>query len=199
MKNEKLSEILSYYENEKLYNFIDIVNNFKFYYGYSIEELEKLFYEYTVMEWHFIFRKLSNLNLINFNIIESEKLYYVYLKSLTNLSVKGNEIVTLINNLCVCGNVDLEDVGIYHYATILKGSDVKKILIVLFHIIKEFKEYLAKINLISTYCNSGYSEFSLNYGGDRIYPNSELFIFEDEYNKNLLDKTSLIVKRKKKI
>lgn len=191
------------FEDLKLYNFFDVVNNFSLYYDLNLGEIENYLVNVEILNWEVICESLRKRGINN---IESKVMTYeVYKKSLDNLMKKGLELVEIIRYLCDVNNIvnrndiyenKLEDANIYHYGCILTGNGINKILIVLYHLINEVNNFKNKINLIDTYVGYGSDSFMISYDEEQIYPNRSLVVYDDEWSKNLLDKTSFIVKRK---
>ena len=192
--------------NEKLYNLGDIVVKFKKYYGYSIEELKEIFLNYNVCYWEVISDYLDDKNIIGNDKCYRQVDYNYYKKSLSILSKKGLEVIDIIDYLCNIDNVDLvyenslDKLEMYHYASVMKGEDINRLLILLFHLVNKFKSLLDKVNDMDTYLVSHLDKFAINYGGDRIYPNKDLIIClgdVDESGVDLFDKTSFVVRSSK--
>ena len=132
-------------------------------------------------------------------IIENRMLEYDYYdKVLKILSYKGLSYLMLINYLCNCKERNdyqekiLEEVQIYHYSSIVTGSDINRLLIVIFHLLKKFNSTLETANNKQDYLSQRLSSGMLKYEIDELYPSEKLIMKDDYY----LDKTSLKVKMK---
>lgn len=193
------------YDDLKLYDISDFINKFKVFYKLDLDEIEDLFNNYNILSWSEVEKYLMENGFNNREITDKYSSYLFYEKSLDNLKTKGLVLISILRYLvnskknldCNDSYEDLLDsVGIYHYSSILKGVDINKISIVIYHLVNSFNFYLDKINSLDTYLGYGIDKFALIYGGDRIFPNRDLAINVDNYEVNLFDKTSLHVKKK---
>ena len=191
----------------KLYNFLDIINELTNYYNITLEEIEYLLKNYNIKTWDEIKTYLTKEKYTELEIQKRKITYNIYNKKINNLSLKGIELINIIKYLCEIINSNkyneyyenkLQIMDIFHYSCILKGQDINKILDILFNLINQFNNSIEHINNFNTYDEVEYDEFSLIYGGERICPNKNLIVYDDEHDKNLTDKTSFITKRKVK-
>ena len=192
--------------DEKLYNLSDIVIKFKKYFGYSIEELKEKFLNYNVCYWEVISDYLEDKNITGNEKCYRQVDYNYYKKSLSILSDKGLQIIGIIEYLCndnkhnIFLEKNFEDLEMYHYGSVMKGKDINKIIILLFHLLNKFNETLKKVNNLDHYLKTHIDSFAINYGGKRIYPNEELIVFldnENYSNVDLFDKTSFVVNKRR--
>ena len=195
------------YESEKLYNLVDVVDKFSEYYGYSINKIEKLLTNSVIVTWDEIEKKLRDDVIGKKQMLDKKQFYNYYQKNLNILRIKGVELINIINYLCNLSNScefndyyenKLEKMEIYHHSSILKGKDINTILIVIFNLLKEFNNNINIINSSYTYLNTGSSVWVVSPYCKKYLPNKELIVFEDEYDKNRNDKTSFLIKRRKK-
>lgn len=201
---KKICDVVSY-NKCKLYDFSDVINKFEEFFDLNLEEIEELLNNSYIIEWSELYDKLIKNGV---NIERSEQIllnYEFYKKTLFNLRMKGLELVDLIKYLNLLKVVDykenyelkLDAVGIYHFSSILKGKDINRILVIMYHLLNQFNENLKKINSIDSYiCSNNLINTYFNVNDEHIYPNRDLVVYDDE-NKYLLDKTSFIVSNSK--
>ena len=198
---------IEFYDDLKLYDISDFINKFKRFYKLDLEEIENLFNNYNILVWNEIEKYLMENDFNTREIADKYSSYLFYEKSLDNLKTKGLYLISILKYLVdskknLDYNDDYEDllnrVGIYHYSSILKGVDINKLSIVIYHLVNSFNFYLDKVNSFETYLGYGIDKFTLIYGGDRIFPNRELVVDINDYEVNLFDKTSLYTKKRVK-
>ena len=196
----ELCEVISKYSEDKLYNIIEVKEKFKDYFGMSIEEMVAFFSNYNVIQKEEILNYLK-MEYKNYfcleEVVNNRMLEYDYHnKVLKILSFKGISYLMLINYLCDCREKDqskekvLEDVQIYHYSSIVTGSDINRLLVVMFHLLKKFNSTLETVNNKQDYLSQRLSSGMLKYEMDELYPSENLMIVDDYF----LDKTSLKAK-----
>jgi len=191
------------YADRKLYDFDEVIGNFDKYYGLSIEEISNLFSFCSIMEWDEIYDKLEDIGFTNNDIMSRYFTYEFYNKTFLNLKIKGLELVDLVKYLYNLKVVDydvfyenkLHVCDISHFGSLLIGKDINRILIVMYHLLKRFYEVIEKINLIDTYIDNKnlVCKSAIVIDGDNAYPSDSLIVYDDE-DKDLLDKTSFIVR-----
>lgn len=200
-------ENIENYDDLKLYDISDFINKFKVFYKLDLHEIEDLFNNYNILKWDEVEKYLIDNGFNNREIADKYSSYVFYEKSLDNLKIKGLELINIFKYLinskksleCNDKYEDLLDsVGIYHYSSILKGVDINRLSIVIYHLVNSFNFYLEKVNSFNSYLGYGIDKFALIYGGDRIFPNKDLIANIDDYEVNLFDKTSLYTKKKVK-
>lgn len=197
-----ICDVVNKYNEDKLYNIVDVKEKFKDYFGVTLEELEFYFSTYNIVDKNEVinYLKMESKGYLQIEeIIENRMLEYEYYdKVLKILSRKALNYLMIIKYLCNCKERNeyqekiLEEVQIYHYSSIVTGSDINRLLIVLFHLLKKFNSTLETANNKQDYLTQRISSGSLRYEKDELYP-SEKLIMKDEY---YLDKTSLKMKRK---
>lgn len=193
----EICEVVSRYNEDKLYNIVEVKEKFKDYFGVTLEELEVYFGNYNLVDKNEILNYLKrecNGYLQMEEIIENRMLEYDYYdKVLKILSNKGLSYLMLINYLCNCKERNdyqekiLEEVQIYHYSSIVTGSDINRLLIVMFHLLKRFNSTLETANNKQDYLSQRLSSGMLKYEVEELCPSEKLMIIDDYY----LDKTSL--------
>lgn len=198
----ELYDIVGKYNEDKLYNIIDVKEKFKDYFGMTLEELESYFGNYNLINKNEILNYLKKYYNGSFKldkIIDNRMLEYDYYdKVLKILSGKGLNYLMIIKYLCNCKERNayhekmLEDVQIYHYSSIVTGSDINRLLIVIFYLLKKFNSTLETANNKQDYLSQKLSSGMLKYEVDELYPSDKLIMKDDYY----LDKTSLKVKTK---
>ena len=164
--------------------------------------------EGAVVEWETISSTLRDIGINNDDIVTRNFTYEFYYKSLSNLKNKGLELVELIeylNGLKIINyntlyESKLQLIDVSHFGSLLIGGDINRILIVMYHLLKEFNDTLAKINSIDTYVDYSnlINKSVIFVEGDSVYPNDSLIVYDNE-DKNLLDKTSFIVRSNNKV
>ena len=194
-------DIIKRYDEDNLYNIRTVIKEFSTYFELSIEEMLELFQKYVIISSESIYNYLKEINIDNLNIIFTNRVkdYHYYKETLEILSNKALMLLDLINYLAVSnGNTNvneyekrLKELQIYHYSSIVKGKDINRILIVLFHIIKKFNQTLENVNDIYKYSNQRINIYDVST--DVYYPSKTLI---SEPFK--LDKTSFYLKRKVK-
>lgn len=204
---KEINDIVCFFDR-KLYNFNEVINEFNNYYGLSVEEIKTLFNRCFVVEWETISSTLRDIGINNDDIVTRNFTYEFYYKSLSNLKNKGLELVELIeylNGLKIINyntlyESKLQLIDVSHFGSLLIGGDINRILIVMYHLLKEFNDTLAKINSIDTYVDYSnlINKSVIFVEGDSVYPNDSLIVYDNE-DKNLLDKTSFIVRSNNKV
>jgi len=193
------------YEDLKLYDISDFINKFKIFYKLDLDGIENLFSNYNILKWNEVEKYLMDNGFSDREVFDKYNSYLFFEKSLDNLKIKGLELISILRYLVdsktnLESNDSYEDlldsVGIYHFTSILTGVGIKKIYIVIYHLVNSFNFYLEKVNSLDTYLGYGVDKFALIYGGDKIFPNRDLVVDVDDYDVNLFDKTSLHVKKK---
>lgn len=196
------------YEEKKLYNFTDVVDKFKDYYGITIEQMEYLLKSYPIYPWSELINELKkhNHSITEKELNDKEISYNYYQTILFNLSIKGIELINIIKYLKTLSTNHEENIiyekklntfEIYHYSSILKGKDINRILKVVHNLLLQFDNSITNINSINTYLNSNSNIWMLNTHNKKYIPNKKLAVFDDEYDKNLSDKTSFIMRRRR--
>lgn len=193
------------YDDLKLYDISDFINKFKIFYKLDLDGIENLFSNYNILKWNEVEKYLMDNGFSDREVFDKHNSYLFFEKSLDNLKIKGLELISILRYLVdsktnLESNDSYEDlldsVGIYHFTSILTGVGIKKIYIVIYHLVNSFNFYLEKVNSLDTYFGYGVDKFALIYGGDKIFPNRDLVVDVDDYDVNLFDKTSLHVKKK---
>lgn len=193
------------YDDLKLYDISDFINKFKIFYKLDLDGIENLFSNYNILKWNEVEKYLMDNGFSDREVFDKHNSYLFFEKSLDNLKIKGLELISILRYLVdsktnLESNDSYEDlldsVGIYHFTSILTGVGIKKIYIVIYHLVNSFNFYLEKVNSLDTYLGYGVDKFALIYGRDKIFPNRDLVVDVDDYDVNLFDKTSLHVKKK---
>lgn len=193
------------YDDLKLYDISDFINKFKIFYKLDLDGIENLFSNYNMLKWNEVEKYLMDNGFSDREVFDKHNSYLFFEKSLDNLKIKGLELISILRYLVdsktnLESNDSYEDlldsVGIYHFTSILTGVGIKKIYIVIYHLVNSFNFYLEKVNSLDTYLGYGVDKFALIYGRDKIFPNRDLVVDVDDYDVNLFDKTSLHVKKK---
>ena len=195
-------DIIKKYDRDNLYNIRTVIKEIPSYFGLSIEEMLDIFQKYFIISKESIYNYLSCEYKENSSIIlkDREYDYYYYSKTLEILSNKVLNLLDLLNYLAVStGNTNiniyekkLKELQIYHYSDIVKGEDIERILVVLFHIIKMFDQTLNEINDVCKYKDKRINTLLLDVYDDKNYPSKTLVT---DFFKS--DKTSFKTKRKK--
>ncbi len=194
-------------DDERIYNLKDIINNFSNYFGFSFEELNNIFANYEILTYDAIGKYIRDYknkmfefkfdrNIDVSEILKKRKVDYDFFKkTLAILSAKGLRYLELLEYM---GNMNsdidrvdefesvIEELGIFHYGSILKGIDINRLLSKINNIINLFDDNLDKINSLSTYDSQNIDNFALIMGGDGLYP-LESLVAKDNY---ISDKTS---------
>ena len=199
----KIIDITEKYNDKKLYNITDVVKEFPTYFNMSLEELEFYFKNYFIIPEQELIDYLKEIynNDKNLNNIEKERLqeYKYYQKKLATYSSKALIYLSLINYLCNCNEFDnkekhmemlLEEVEIFHYSSILVGEDIKRLLVVLYHSLKELDDTLDQINEKTKFKDSRLNPLFIL---EEFGPSTRLLITGEDYK---IDKTSLITKKR---
>ena len=88
----------------------------------------------------------------------------------------------------------LENGNLFHFRNVLMGSDIKTILIGFGNTFNQFLDNLQEIRSLDTYDFPRIDSFGLIYGRDRIYPERDIILD----NEDILDKTSIRPKELKR-
>ena len=197
----KIFDITTKYNDKKLYNIIDMVNELPNYFNMSIEELEFYFTNYFIIPEEEIIDYLKEVykddKKINDIIKERMQEYKHYQRKLRIYSSKALIYISLIKYLCndtatKNKNIEkmLDEVEIFHFSSIVVGEDIKRLLVVLYHSLKEFDNILDEINEVIKFKNT---RINPHFIIDEYGPSQKLLITDDDYN---IDKTSLLTKKR---
>ena len=191
-------------DNDKLYNLKEILVDYSNDWGITIEELKKIFTEYEINSFDQITNYLKNNEEKIFErrfdkkvsldkVIKNRKVDYEYFKKnleiLSNKGLKYIEIIEYISNMKDDSErkVDIEDIleelGIFHYGSIIKGRDIKIIMRKIHNTTRKFIEYHNKINTCDTYHNQNIDSFAIIMAKEGLYPETTL-ISEDYYSQD---------------
>lgn len=206
-------------EGEGLYNIRDVLDNFSTYFGSDFRELSFMFYNYPLqlIESNQLREYVEN----NLSFMEESRFqkdvcmdavmkrvmrdYQYFEKKLSILSNKGLQFLDLLCYLTNlqdqfkeqdCYEKQLKILGIFHYNSVMIGKDIQTILVAFGNLLKQFFECLEKMNRLETYHTGSIDSFAVHYGAERIYPCPSLVLENSFLEENVIDKTSIIPKKR---
>ncbi len=199
---EKFNFEFDFYD-EGVYCMEDIVHDFSKYCGMDFYYLIDFFRNSPIIlkdeliellekEGHSCHEKIIEVNYdylnTKFEILKKKGLDYLllinYLKRLKNKDLQLNPKYEKI----------LENGNLFHFRNVLMGSDIKTILIGFGNTFNQFLDNLQEIRSLDTYDFPRIDSFGLIYGRDRIYPERDIILD----NEDILDKTSIRPKELKR-
>lgn len=207
-------------DERKIYNLTDIILNFSEYFNCEFDQLKAFFTHYEVISWDEVKKYILNCSdrlyerrfsceICLEDVLEERFIDYEYFnKVLEILSKKSLMYLNLLEYLASRMN-DLEreyeyekvlnNLEVFHYASILKGSDLILFLKELATLIHQFQNALMKVNCLETYHSQTIDSFARQVGGDSIYPSSSLeFSKSREFDGNILLRVPCDFKCRKK-